>query len=79
MRGVERKIDNLGRIVIPISHRKALGLSSEDTVTISLESDKIIISPKKLICACCGQSLDHTSNMRICQSCISYIKENENG
>ena len=46
MSGIERKIDNLGRIVIPISYRKALRLKSEDSLTISLKKDEIIISAK---------------------------------
>ena len=79
MSGIERKIDNLGRIVIPISYRKALGLNNEDSVTVSLENGNIIISAKKHMCAICGKILEHTADIRICQDCIKSIKENENG
>lgn len=79
MSGIERKIDNLGRIVIPISYRKALGLKSEDSLMISLKKDEIIISAKKHVCAICGNAMDRAENMRVCKSCIKAIKENENG
>lgn len=79
MSGIERKIDNLGRIVIPISYRKALRLQNNDSVTVSLENGNIIISAKRRICAICGSALECIGNIRICQNCINAIKENENG
>ena len=78
MKCIERKIDGLGRIVIPICYRKALGLKSNDTVEVSFENSVITIAPKKRICAMCGADLYHADNMCICKSFIKSIKENEN-
>ena len=77
MSGIERKIDNLGRIVIPISYRKALGLKSEDSLTISLKKDEIIISAKKHVCAICGNAMDRAENMRVQKLYKGYKRKRE--
>lgn len=40
---VERPIDNLGRVVLPIGHRKELDLNRGDKVTVTLTKDEILI------------------------------------
>lgn len=42
-KGLERKFDKLGRIVIPIEFRNALGLKEKDSVEIFLIQDGIFI------------------------------------
>lgn len=44
MKGIIRKIDALGRIVIPKEMRKALNLKTNSPLTIELDDDKIILS-----------------------------------
>ena len=41
--GIVRKIDELGRIVLPIETRRQLGLDAKDGVEIFVDEDKIII------------------------------------
>lgn len=41
---MNRGIDNLGRIVIPIEMRKKLGIKENDNLKIELKDNKIIIS-----------------------------------
>lgn len=41
--GVVRKLDNLGRIVIPIELRKSMGIDIKDTLEIFTEGDQIIL------------------------------------
>ena len=41
--GVVRRIDELGRIVLPIEIRKNLSIENRDTVEIFVEEDKIIL------------------------------------
>lgn len=79
MKGVERKIDNLGRIVIPINYRNILGLKSDDKLQIYINNGDIILSPVKHLCVICGSNLEPKSSITICKKCISMIKENENG
>lgn len=40
---IERKIDGMGRLVIPVEMRDRLGIEENDTVSIENEGDKIII------------------------------------
>lgn len=74
MNGIEREVDSLGRVVIPIKFRKKLGIDNNSVVLISYEDDVIIISPKNKCCALCGKSIDAQQKFRLCKSCISEIK-----
>ena len=44
--GIVRKIDDLGRVVIPAEFRKVLGVREGDDLEISLEGDHIAIRPR---------------------------------
>ena len=44
MKGIEREIDRLGRVVIPIEFRKKLGIEFNSKVLISLSNGEIIIT-----------------------------------
>ena len=44
MKGIERSIDKLGRIVLPVSFREQLNLTTDDKIIISLEKGKIVLS-----------------------------------
>ena len=41
--GIERKIDELGRIVIPIDIREKLDIKAKDKLEFKIKNDKIII------------------------------------
>ena len=75
MKGIERSIDKLGRIVLPISFREQLGLNTEDKILVTLENGKIILSPSKTICAVCGNDILESSDIQICSRCIKIVKE----
>ncbi len=44
--GIVRKIDDLGRVVIPAEMRRTLGVSEGDELEILLEGDHIAIRPR---------------------------------
>ncbi len=46
MINVLRKVDELGRIVIPIDVRKQLGIKEGETLEISIENNKIVLEKK---------------------------------
>ncbi|MBJ8056021.1 AbrB/MazE/SpoVT family DNA-binding domain-containing protein [Bacillus cereus] len=50
--GVTRKIDELGRIVIPKELRRTLGIVEKDPIEIFVEDDKIILQKYKPQQAC---------------------------
>ena len=74
MNGIEKGIDLLGRVVIPIKFRRVLGLDAGAKVFVSLEEDLIIISPKDKRCALCGVVISEKNKMRLCSLCISKVK-----
>ena len=75
MNGIERQIDKLGRIVLPISYRRQLNLEENSTVTISLINDSIIITSQDQRCAICGNNKDLHKEIALCQKCIRTVKK----
>ena len=55
MSGIERQIDKLGRVVLPISFRRRLALTENSKVRISLDDNAIIITPSKNVVHCAVQ------------------------
>lgn len=75
--GIVRKVDSLGRIVIPIEIRRALSIDIKDPIEISLDGDSIVLRRQKTNCALCGsknvsQKID---DKYLCVDCIRRIKE----
>ena len=75
MSGVEKHIDELGRIVLPIKYRQKLGLRSGSKVEVSLNENIINIKPVDCVCAICGDFGPINAEVRICFNCIERIKK----
>lgn len=78
--GIVRKIDALGRIVIPKEMRKMLYLAEGDPVDISAENDTIVIRKSGTVCVFCGKNGGDLSTFRgrsVCASCLREIAENK--
>jgi AbrB family looped-hinge helix DNA binding protein len=46
---MEIKVRDKGRITLPLSIRKALGIKEEDTIVLDVEGNKVVLKPKKLV------------------------------
>ncbi len=55
--GVERKVDVLGRVVIPSEMRQVLRIADGDYVRIDLRDGSIVLSPLSAQCPVCGSRL----------------------
>jgi transcriptional pleiotropic regulator of transition state genes len=53
--GIERKVDGLGRIVIPAEMRERFGLREGDHVDIAVRDGAIVVTPMQELCASCGR------------------------
>jgi AbrB family looped-hinge helix DNA binding protein len=53
--GIERKIDSLGRLVIPSSIRERFALTEGTYVEISILDDVIVLTPLGERCPVCGR------------------------
>ena len=71
-----RKLDELGRIVIPKEMRKDLGLNEHDPVEIEVEGRQIIIHKHEGRCDFCGsdKKLTDFKDKKICKKCLEEIK-----
>ena len=69
------QIDKLGRIVIPIAFRRALGLREDSVLQISLDGDSVVINRLLSRCKLCYASLDNDSSIGLCNNCIEKIKK----
>jgi transcriptional pleiotropic regulator of transition state genes len=52
--GIERRLDAMGRIVIPAEIRDALGLSGGDALDISIRDGAVVLAPAGERCPRCG-------------------------
>lgn len=75
--GVVRKLDNLGRIVIPKELRTVLGIDIGDSLEVYTEGDQIILHKYAPGCVFCGEAANTTllHGKRVCQKCIAEISE----
>lgn len=78
--GIVRKVDELGRIVLPIELRRTLDISLRDPLEIYVEGESIVLKKYNPSCIFCGSKEDiflyHEKN--VCSSCIDELKNKTN-
>lgn len=77
--GIVRKIDDLGRMVIPIELRKTMDIDKKDPMEIFVDGDKIVLTKYEPACIFCG-SADETIEFEdkvICKECRDEMQEIE--
>lgn len=69
--GIVRKVDNLGRVVIPIELRRTLDIDVKDALEIFVDEDQIVLKKYAPACIFCGQAKDvkQFKNKNICPKC----------
>lgn len=75
--GIVRKVDELGRIVIPMELRRTFGIEKEDPLEIFVDDDMIILKKYEPACIFCGSAEDVSKvhNKNICRACINEMKK----
>lgn len=73
--GIVRRVDELGRIVIPIELRNNLKIAIKDPIEIYSEGTSIILKKYEDSCVFCGSSKNLTSfkDKLICTKCYENI------
>lgn len=74
--GIVRKVDELGRVVLPIELRRTMGIAEKDPMEIYVDGDQIILKKYQPDCIFCHQA-DNVQNYRgknICASCLEILK-----
>ena len=59
--GIIRKVDELGRIVLPIELRRSLDIAERDELEIYMEGDRIILQKFEPSCIFCSSDRDLVS------------------
>ena len=59
--GIIRKVDELGRIVLPIELRRTLDIDDNDSLEIFIEENTIILKKYQPACIFCGNARDVSS------------------
>lgn len=69
--GIVRKVDELGRIVIPMELRRTLDIAEKDPLEIYVQGDQIILRKYSTSCIFCGSDEDifHFKGKVMCTSC----------
>ena len=73
--GIVRKVDELGRIVLPIEMRRTLDIAEKDTLEVYVEGDSIILRKYQDACDFCDSVRDLVSykGRCVCQDCIAML------
>lgn len=73
--GIVRKVDELGRVVIPIELRRTLDIEEKDALEIYVDSDRIILRKYEPACVFCGNAADVTNfkNKNVCKECLASM------
>ncbi len=72
--GIFRRIDDLGRIVIPVEIRKVLGIETRDSLEIFIDEGSIILRKYNSRCVFCGRG-DNIKSFHEKNVCLSCIRE----
>lgn len=72
---MHRRVDDLGRIVLPAELRRSLGLKEGSTLDISVDEDRIVLMPRRESCVFCGSRSDlkDFKEKTMCSACWSEI------
>ena len=75
--GIIRRVDELGRIVLPVETRKLMGLETRDGVEIFMEDDRIILKKYQPSCVFCGEAdgVVDFKGKKVCKTCIEKLKD----
>ena len=75
--GIVRRIDELGRVVLPIELRRTMNLEVRDPVEIFMDGDSIVLRKYEAACLFCGDSRQLTvfRGKQICAECLRQLKE----
>ena len=74
--GIVRKVDHLGRIVLPIELRNTMDISEKDALEIYVDGNQIILKKYEPSCIFCGnaKNVENFKGRNICADCLKELK-----
>ena len=75
--GIVRKVDELGRVVIPIELRRTLNIEEKDSLEIYVDGEHIILKKYEPACIFCGNAKDiiNYKGKSICPVCMDELRK----
>lgn len=73
--GIVRKIDGLGRIVIPVELRTELKIGEKDPLEVFTDENMIVLKKYAPHCVFCGEVKDVVTfkGQMVCPSCVKQM------
>jgi transcriptional pleiotropic regulator of transition state genes len=73
--GIVRKVDELGRIVLPIELRRTMGIAERDPLEIYVDGNTIVLRQFQDSCVFCNSSNDVTvfKGKNVCNGCLKEL------
>ena len=74
--GTTRRIDQLGRVVVPVELRRTLAIREGDLLEVTAEDGRLILRKVAPQCALCGRH-DNLMDLRekpLCRDCVREIR-----
>lgn len=74
--GIVRKVDELGRIVLPVELRRSLDVQERDALEIYVDGESIVLKKYEPACVFCGSSeqTELYREKRVCGACLRALK-----
>jgi len=76
--GMARKVDQLGRVVLPAEMRRTFGINEGDLVDIAVDGTRIVLTKVEERCVFCATVTDlrEFSGKLVCSPCVSRLSTN---
>ena len=75
--GIVRRVDELGRVVIPKELRSTFDISEKDALEIFVDGDSIILKKYEPACIFCGNAKDVVvfKGRNVCANCVEELRK----
>lgn len=75
--GIVRRVDELGRVVLPIELRRTLDIEEKDALEIYTEGDRVIMKKYEPACVFCSGTRGVVSfrGKIVCAGCLKELKD----
>jgi len=77
VQGTARRIDQLGRVVVPAELRRLLGFNEGEMLEFSARGSELVLRRVAPSCAICGSAADDLVDLRdkhLCRDCLHEIR-----
>ncbi|MDF3000557.1 MAG: AbrB/MazE/SpoVT family DNA-binding protein [Bacillota bacterium] len=75
--GIVRKVDELGRIVLPIELRRTLDIEIKDPIEIYVDDESIVLKKYAPACVFCGdmKGIRRFHDRNVCAACVNALRK----